>query len=967
MAITKEKVAFLTSVRKASILKQLADSLGDASCRVFGREKEAGRGQAVMEEFWAWTVQGDAEEVLKVGVFGKDKTEGPLYGEWQAFYTGLSAMKEEVEVSSSFSTLLARKDAKEAECVELAGKTASMLMQELVAGKVLSAIDEGKRVTHAQLTETIEGQISDQLGRYKSKLPSKLSLEQVDICYPPIIQSGGHYSLKPSAISNDERLAASGVVLCSLGIRYRSYCSNVGRTLLVDGSRKQEAELSLLLELQSHLIAKMVPGASIAGLYESALDFLRQRNPELERHLAANLGFGMGIEFRESELLIGPKSSRAVEPGMVFNLALGLQGLSDPEAPLKDATYALLLADTVLIGSSGPAERLTEGCMSTLKDLSYSFKSAGAKRAKASTSEPGGPSIRSRLRNHQPDLDAEKRRKEHQKALMIASTREMLAKYTEDADGSEEAGKEKKAQVTRIESYRKEAAFPRDACADWRIVVDKRAETLILPIQGFAVPFHISTVKNVTKGEEGDFVCLRINFHTPGRTAGGKDAAPAGWENPLAEFVRGLVFRSADAPRVQETFRAIQELRKAVAEREHAAKEMSDLVEQASLVEISGKRPVRLADVYARPSLEARRAPGDVEIHANGIRFRSQLKAEQRIDVLFANVAHAFLQPCDHESVVIVHLHLRHPIMVGRRKTRDVQFYREAIDSLVDETSGRRTRMRFGDEDELAQEAEERKRRAEANAEFRAFTERLVEAAGRAHVRLDIDVPFRDLGFTGIVAKQSVLLQPTTDCLVQLVEPPFLVVPLGEVEIAYLERVMFGLKNFDLVLVLKDHARPPVAINSVPTGSLEAVKDWLDSVDVPYAESKINFNWTNVLKTIKEDPVDFYENGGWASLQPDSADEESDEEEDQSSAYEPDDEDEDAFEEEDESESEEEDESEEEEESDFDEDEEEEESDAPDWDELEAEAAKEDARRESAAGSTKRKAPPAKKPAPRRR
>jgi nucleosome binding factor SPN SPT16 subunit len=925
-----------------------------------------------MEDFWAWTVQGDAEEVLKVGVFGKDKTEGPLYGEWQAFYANLGVMKEEVEVSSSFSTLLARKDGKEVECVELAGKTASLLMQELVAARVLSAIDEGKRVTHAQLTETIEGQISDQLGRYKAKLPSKLSLEQVDICYPPIIQSGGHYSLKPSAISNDERLAASGVVLCSLGIRYRSYCSNVGRTLLVDGSRKQEGELSLLLELQSHLIGKAVPGMSLAGLYEAAVEFIRQRNPELEGHLTANLGFGMGIEFRESELLLSPKSGRAIEPGMVFNLALGLQGLSDPGSPLKDATYALLVADTVLITGNGLAERLTEG-LSTLKDLSYSFKSAGAKRAKASVSEPSGPSIRSRLRNHQPDLDAEKRRKEHQRALMIASTREMLARYTEEEDGAGEAAKEKrKPAAARVESYRKESSFPRDACTDWKIVVDKRAETLILPIQGFAVPFHISTVKNVTKNEEGDFVCLRINLNTPGRTFGGKEAAAAaGWENPLAEFVRGLVFRSADAPRVQETFRAIQELRKAVAEREHAAKEMSDLVAQASLAEISGRRPARLADVYARPSLETRRAPGDVEIHANGIRFRSQLKADQRIDVLFANIAHAFLQPCDHESVVIVHLHLRHPIMVGKRKTRDVQFYREAIDSLVDETSGRRTRMRFGDEDELAQEAEERKRRAEANAEFRAFTERLVEAAGKGHVKLDIDVPFRDLGFTGIVSKQSVLLQPTTDCLVQLVEPPFLVVPLGEVEIAYLERVMFGLKNFDLVLVLKDHARPPVAINSVPTASLEAVKDWLDSVDVPYAESKINFNWTNVLKTIKEDPVDFYENGGWASLQPDSAGEESDAEEDQSSAYEPDDEDEDAFEEsqsEDESEFSESDSEEEEEESDFDDsNEEEEESDAPDWDELEAEAAKEDARREAASSAAKRKAPPAKKPAPRRR
>ena len=122
-------------------------------------------------------------------------------------------------------------------------------------------------------------------------------------------------------------------------------------------------------------------------------------------------------------------------------------------------------------------------------------------------------------------------------------------------------------------------------------------------------------------------------------------------------------------------------------------------MEQGALVEVAGRRPVRLSDVYVRPGPEGRRLPGDVEIHSNGLRWRSQLKGDQRIEVLFANVKHMFFQPCDHETIVLVHLHLHHPIIVGKKKTRDVQFYLDALDSLNDETSCSRTKLRYGDED----------------------------------------------------------------------------------------------------------------------------------------------------------------------------------------------------------------------------------------------------------------------------
>jgi nucleosome binding factor SPN SPT16 subunit len=42
-------------------------------------------------------------------------------------------------------------------------------------------------------------------------------------------------------------------------------------------------------------------------------------------------------------------------------------------------------------------------------------------------------------------------------------------------------------------------------------------------VYGFAVPFHINTIKNVSKTDEGEHTLLRINFQTPGQLAGKKE------------------------------------------------------------------------------------------------------------------------------------------------------------------------------------------------------------------------------------------------------------------------------------------------------------------------------------------------------------------------------------------------------------------------------------------------------------
>jgi nucleosome binding factor SPN SPT16 subunit len=125
---------------------------------------------------------------------------------------------------------------------------------------------------------------------------------------------------------------------------------------------------------------------------------------------------------------------------------------------------------------------------------------------------------------------------------------------------------------------------------------------------------------------------------------------------------------------------------------------------------------------------------------------------------------------------------------------------------------------------------------------------------------------------------------PTVNCLVDLIETPFLVVTLKEIEVVNLERVGFALKNFDMAIVFKDFTREVHRIDAIDSRNLDTIKEWLNSVNIKYYESKMNLNWKPILKTILDDPQKFVEEGGWDFLDLEKSDEEDEEEEESDGA-----------------------------------------------------------------------------------
>jgi nucleosome binding factor SPN SPT16 subunit len=117
--------------------------------------------------------------------------------------------------------------------------------------------------------------------------------------------------------------------------------------------------------------------------------------------------------------------------------------------------------------------------------------------------------------------------------------------------------------------------------------MDQKNSTVVLPIMGRPVPFHIQTIKNASKSDEGDFAFLRINFLSPGQGVGRKDDQP--FEDASAHFVRSLTFRSHDGDRLQDIANQIGNMKRDAAKREQEKKEMEDVVEQDKLIEIRSK------------------------------------------------------------------------------------------------------------------------------------------------------------------------------------------------------------------------------------------------------------------------------------------------------------------------------------------------------------------------------------------
>lgn len=898
-------------------LRMLATDGGGAE-----RPKIAVMSAAAMDDVKK-AIHGLLEDAKSVAVLTKEMNsqEGPMA---EAVNAAAKEAGTLVNVAPALGAVLAVKDDTEKDKVKKASILTAAVMKVSLTQRIEKIIDQDKKVSHSKLADVAENAIVNP----DSVNLKRLRADLCDPCYPPIIQSADaeskdrKFDLRPSAESSNENLRF-GCILASVGARYNFYCSNVSRTLFVNPSKTQGAVYAAVLKAQEAAISALIPGAPLKSAHAAAVKALQTASaaegvPDLVPLLTKNVGFGMGIEFRDSAFVLNAKSDTLVKVGMMFNVTVGVQGLVDKE----NGPYCVLIGDTVHVRESklGP-ECFTTSCRKDFLHISYELRqddeeeeeeavddggrSRGANAHKEKStrgkSERGGRAAndeeiidisggdvieggRGRRRGVTDNTlaaeseEAEQRRRRHQDEL----AQKMLDRGRARLEGGEiltfdDVKAKRKKLLDEYRAYVSPSDFP--STRPRQLCVDMEAEAVLVPINGVPVPFHITTIKNASKSDEGQYSYLRINFHAPqsvtkahagiGRVSDNAPKFPefeaAGGKS--AAYIKELSFRASNPQNLSDCLRKIKELRKRATEKLTEALEKQSLVAQQSLVVERRQKVAMLSDVAVRPPMaKGKNNIGILEAHTNGFRFRCRTGS---IDIIYANIRNAFFQEADREVLVILHFHLKNDIMVGKKKTKDVQFYVEVMEAAVKLNDKRRRQF---DQDELEEEQRERELKNRTNKNFLRFTKEVDE-----RYDLEFDIPYRQLAFTGAPKSAAVNLVPTVSCIVDLVEWPPFVLNLDDVEIAHFERVIFQLRMFDLVFIFKGFEDEPSAsgkaskdmwqrISSIPMEELTPLKKYLDEQNIKFYEGPANLQWNEVLKKVRQDLEGFYEDGGWNFL-----------------------------------------------------------------------------------------------------
>lgn len=114
------------------------------------------------------------------------------------------------------------------------------------------------------------------------------------------------------------------------------------------------------MNLEEEILKKLTSGTKLCDVYEAGVAFIKKEKPALLENVTKNFGFATGLVFKESSLMIGPKTTLIAKKGMVFSVNIGISNLTNKEATEKEGKiYALFLGDTVVVNDGQPATTLT--------------------------------------------------------------------------------------------------------------------------------------------------------------------------------------------------------------------------------------------------------------------------------------------------------------------------------------------------------------------------------------------------------------------------------------------------------------------------------------------------------------------------------------------------------------------------------------------------------------------------------
>ncbi|KAL0489890.1 dre4 [Acrasis kona] len=842
MFFNKDVVHFYTNTKKVNILQPLVEK-NKAMVQIHDHSKIS------KEDFLKRVNPGK-----KVGIIAEDRTKlkGQRMSDWFQELDNRTDF-EKIDITAAIANLFVVHTGTEVNFLKLSGSIVSLALKRNFKTSMEGTIEDDKKKPHRQFADDVEEYVNN----YKKKASKD---DVVETAFNPIIQSGaGNYDLKSIGATSDGNDLHFGTIIAQLGVRYNGYCSTIARTYMVGPSNAEEADYNLLVEVYQNVLKNLKIGNKMNTIYKSARSLVEKTKPSLLPHFLDHVGYALGVTPCQTEYMINEHIEQVISSNMTICIHVGFKDVPDPsQSDIKKQSYSLLVADTFLIHSDNqqPPTALTNGKMN-YEECSYTLDDEDddeeMKENLHSNHSQSNIDIDSevrltRTREKQGEIqNAEDLRKKRQEEILAKKQSEFKkrGKSNDDSEQVEHLTMDEKLANGEVYSYKSVSDYPKELKRN-KVMVDHKRETVLFPINGTHVPFHISTIKNVSKADENDYTVLRINFKTMQQNFG-QSYAPAKMF-PHATFIKEISLKSKNPENLSTALRLIQESRKRVTQRERDIHTHGEEVQQGDLILTRGaNKPARLPDVYIRPG---KKQIGTLECHENGLRFVPQREVKGstgKQDILFSNIKHAFFQSATNKDIVVLlSFHLHSPLMIGKKTFLDIQFYTEVVEEYHNITG--RFRQSTSEMESMEEERRERALKNKLNREFKAFSNKVEEKGN-----LEFESPYRDLEFAGTPYRSSVMLAPTVNCLVSLSEYPVFVLPLDEVEIVNFERIKLGLKNFDIVFVLKDYNKPVVSVNIIPIQKLDDIKNWLNQMEIKYFEGVANLAWANILKTIRDD------------------------------------------------------------------------------------------------------------------
>ena len=412
--------------------------------------------------------------------------------------------------------------------------------------------------------------------------------------------------------SNAEQLSFD-IIHATIGTRYNGYAAVATRTFLFNPNDEIRLAYKLLEDTYEHCLSKIKPGVPISTIIAAAKRFIsKSEQSHMSEYLVEKFGHGIGLEMKES-LRLTAKSNSSFQAGMVFYMALTFQDVPNRMKSKKQGArmlgkFSLAIGETILVTKEADKNfHWNVNCLTlnkgrTYKKIAYEFADEGDDEdedamaaAAAVAAEASLPAKRNRREpTHQVEIEDEESRRERQVELMRQKAKQRTGNFTEKEDKVIDTA----SALAKMRAYKDMAEYPKVGRAGL-VHVDMDREVVLVPINNTAIPFHISTVKNVSINRfENDTANMRINFYTPDM-AMGKDAPPAMVTicNALKQnvFVKQLVFKCTEPRNFQTQIRKIKELQKRNRASLRQLREEKDLVKQQPIM--LSTRPARLQDV----------------------------------------------------------------------------------------------------------------------------------------------------------------------------------------------------------------------------------------------------------------------------------------------------------------------------------------------------------------------------------